>query len=370
MNEDVVEQTEVVVENMADGTVVENVVEQTSAVANEAVDTSVEIADAMESVTESANSFITWIKGFFTWEALFKLIGILIVVLIVFAIYKVALNGVRKIPKEKLTDHKKKLIERVLRYIYYFIAITVVLRFFGIKLSAIWGAAGVAGVGVAFAAQTSLSNIISGTFIVFEKMMKIGDLITVGSETGVVDSIGLLSVQIKTYDNQLIRIPNSTIISSNMINTTYYPKRRMTITVSISYDTDMEYAMETLKKVPSLCSAVLEDPAPLVWFDAFDSSGINIVLAIWFKNSDALQAKNEAFIAIKKVFDEANIEIPYTKVDVNFFEGEKNKSTLVKTLPAKKLQEVNVAKSKTTSKPKEITAKTKNANAKSAIKKA
>jgi small-conductance mechanosensitive channel len=197
-----------------------------------------------------------------------------------------------------------------------------ILSLFGIKLSAIWGAAGVAGIAVAFAAQTSVSNIISGIFVIAEKTLKIGDLINVAGETGIVDTIGLLSVKVHTLDNQMIRIPNSTIINSTLRNTSFFDKRRLDVKVSVSYDTDMETALNVLAKAPKYCKDTLKDPEPLVWFDGFGDSGINMTLAVWFKKENFLAAKNETFIAIKRVYDEAGIEIPYNKLDVKVYDSE------------------------------------------------
>lgn len=273
---------------------------------------------AVNTVKETTETFMSWVKSWCNWGTLFHLVGVVLIILAIYVAYKIAVRAVKKVPEEKLSMHKSALITRTLKYVYYFLLIMYVLDLFGVKVSAIWGAAGVAGVAIAFAAQTSVSNIISGIFIVAEKTMKIGDLITVGSETGIVDAIGLLSVQIHTLDNQLIRIPNSTIINSNMVNTSYFPKRRMCIGVSVSYDTDMNEALETLQKVPGLCEKVLKDPSPAAWFDKFDESGINLTLAVWFNSADFIQTKNEVFIGIKKVFDDAKIEIPYNKLDVKF----------------------------------------------------
>lgn len=295
--------------------VVETVAEQTAAHIESVQDMGVV---AVTTVAETANTFIAWVKGFCTWDNLFHVIGAVLIILAIFLIYKISVRAVKKVPVEKLSAHKSALIVRGLQYVFYFLVIMYVLGLFGVKLSAIWGAAGVAGVAVAFAAQTSVSNIISGVFIVAEKTMKTGDLITVGSETGIVDVIGLLSVQIHTLDNQLIRIPNSTIINSNMVNTSFYPRRRLCIGVSVSYNTDMELALKTLEKVPALCPSVLKDPAPAAWFDKFDASGINLTLAVWFNSADFLKTKNEVFIGIKKAFDDAGIEIPFDQLDVHF----------------------------------------------------
>ncbi|MBP5401643.1 MAG: mechanosensitive ion channel family protein [Treponema sp.] len=273
---------------------------------------------AADSISKSKKILLSWLDKIKDPEVIFKIIVSVIVLGMIFAVYKICMRAIKRIPKEKLSPQKAVGVLKFVQWVYYFLVVMYVLSLFGVKLSAIWGAAGVAGVALAFAAQTSVSNIISGIFIVAEKTMKPGDLITVGSETGIVDTIGLLSVQIHTLDNQLIRIPNSTIINSNMLNTSFFPRRRICITVYVSYDTDMEYALETLKKVPALCKTVLKDPAPAAWFDGFGDSGIKLVLAVWFNSADFLATKNAAYIGIKKVFDEAKIEIPYTKIDVNF----------------------------------------------------
>ena len=275
---------------------------------------------AMNAVNNIGTSFVKWIQTYLTWDNFFKLLGTLIILLAFWAIYRFVLRSVKRVPREKMPAHRAMLIQKLIRYAYYIVVVMFILGLFGIKFSAIWGAAGVAGVALAFAAQTSVSNIISGVFVISEKALKIGDLINVAGETGYVDTIGLLSVKIHTLDNQMIRIPNSTIINSTLRNTSYFPSRRLNVDVSVSYDTDMKLALDTLQRAPLHCPDVLEDPAPCAWFNGFDESGISLTLAVWFASANFLAAKNEAFIAVKKVFDEAGIEIPYNKLDVKIYE--------------------------------------------------
>ena len=275
-----------------------------------------------EDLNWAYESFTKWLKGFATWDNFFRLLGVLLIFFALMAVYKVIVRSIRKIPEKKLPAHRSVIILKFVKYIYYAILIMFILSLFGIKLSAIWGAAGVAGIAVAFAAQTSVSNIISGVFVVAEKTLKIGDLINVAGETGIVDTIGLLSVKVHTLDNQMIRIPNSTIINSTLRNTSFFDKRRLDVKVSVSYDTDMETALNVLAEAPKYCKDTLKDPEPLVWFDGFGDSGINMTLAVWFKKENFLAAKNETFIAIKRVYDEAGIEIPYNKLDVKVYDSE------------------------------------------------
>ena len=254
----------------------------------------------------------TWdkINDYITVHYLFVGISVLLVLFIYYIIYRLIRKGIRRVNDEKLSKERKEILYRLARYAFYFAVVVYILGLFGIKLSAIWGAAGIAGVAIGFAAQTSVSNLISGIFIVSEKSIKIGDTIIINGVTGVVDTISLLSIRVHTHDNQMVRIPNSSIINSLLTNNSYNSYRRYLLNVSVAYAADLELAVETLKKAPALCP-------PNVWIDSFGESGINLILAIWFDNSDFLAVKTEAFIAVKKVFDQAKIEIPYNKVVVH-----------------------------------------------------
>ena len=285
---------------------------------NETINTIGEAASqaADDVLWSKTNSLINWIKSFITWENLFKLLGTVFIIFVMWIVFRLIAKAIRRVPETKLPAQRTAVIIRFLKYIFYIIVVLYVLGLFGINLKAIWGAAGIAGVAIGFAAQTSVSNLISGLFVLTEGSIHVGDTIIVGNVTGIVDEVKLLSIRVHTYDNQMVRIPNSTIINSNLTNNSYHDKRRLTLNVGVDYSTDMKLALETLKKAPELCPTVLKDPAPAVWFDGFADSSINLVVAVWFKPADFLQTKNDLYIAIKKVLDEANISIPYNQLDV------------------------------------------------------
>ncbi len=266
---------------------------------------------------DKTSSFINWVLSFLTWENLFKLIGSLLILFVIWLIFRIISKAIRKVPEAKLPAQRAAIVIKFLRYIFYIVVVLYVLGLFGINLKAIWGAAGIAGVAIGFAAQTSVSNLISGLFVLTEGSIHVGDTIIVGDVTGIVDEVKLLSVRVHTYDNQMVRIPNSTIIGSNLTNNSYHNKRRLTLKVGVDYSTDMRKALETLQKAPLLCPTVLKDPAPAVWFDGFDASSINLVVAVWFKPVDFLQTKNDLYVAMKQVLDEAGISIPFNQLDVH-----------------------------------------------------
>ncbi|MBR7063747.1 MAG: mechanosensitive ion channel family protein [Treponema sp.] len=280
--------------------------------------------DAFHSVTETAHnlfsestsSFVTWVKSFLTWDNLFKVVGAVVVLFLLWIVYRLIKRTLRKAHTEKMSAQRFMLISKMVNYTYFVVVVMYVLSLFGIKLSAVWGAAGIAGVAIGFAAQTSVSNLISGIFVLSEGIMQVGDFVTVGDISGTVDSVDLLSVKVHTTDNHLVRVPNSSVINTNLTNVSFFPQRRLTVNVSIDYNTDMDKVLETILKVPPLCPTVLQDLAPVAWFDKFGDSGINLNLAVWFNKSDFFATRNAVYIAIKKVFDEDGINIPYPKVDV------------------------------------------------------
>jgi small-conductance mechanosensitive channel len=264
----------------------------------------------------------------FSGENAFRIGGAVLGFIIAFVLYKIIRKYVNSITTKKFSKQTQAVSDKIVRYTFYTIVVLSVLNFFGIKLTTLLGAAGIAGVAVGFAAQTSFSNIISGFFVLSEHALKIGDFISVDGTAGTVNSVDLLSVRIVTTDNKAVRIPNETIIKSNLINNSYFSQRRMDVRVSVSYKEDLEKVLETLKSVAPRCPSGLTEPAPVVFFDGFGSSGIEVVLGVWFKNENFLKMKNELYIEIKKIFNEEGIEIPLPQVVIHSKEREDIKSSI------------------------------------------
>ncbi len=258
------------------------------------------------------------IVAFFSLKNTLPIVGYTIGFIIAFILYAVIKKYVHAVTGKKFSKQTQAVADKIVKYTFYTIILFTLLNLFGIKLTTLLGAAGIAGVAIGFAAQTSFSNIISGFFVLSEKAFKIGDFITVEGLSGKVDSVDLLSVKIITPDNQVVRIPNETIIKSNLVNATYFPQRRMTVRVQVDYKEDLDKVMKILTAAASLCPSALKDPVPVVFFDEFGSSGITAVLGVWFKNENFLEIKNELYIGIKKIFDEEGISIPYTRIVVQY----------------------------------------------------
>lgn len=280
----------------------------------EAADETLNLMDG--TVGRQAESLVNWFKESVTLANVFDWVSTALFLLVLFAIYVLIRKMIRRIPEKKLSSSHSLILQKAVKYFFVVVGLFMVLSLFGIDLTALWGAAGIAGVAIGFAAQTSVSNLISGLFVITEGSIRVGDTIIVDGITGIVDEVKLLSVRVHTYDNQMVRIPNSTIIDKALVNNSYHKVRRMVIKVSTAYDADMTKSLSVLSQAAEQCSLVLKDPAPSVWYDSFGPSGMVINVAVWFNASDYTNARNQVFIAIKEALDRNSIDIPYDRIVV------------------------------------------------------
>lgn len=186
-----------------------------------------------------------------------------------------------------------------------------VLKELGFSLAPLLGAAGILGIALGFASQTSVSNIISGFFLLGEEPFKVGDIIQVGEMEGVVLTIDMLSVKIRTFDNKMVRIPNEALVKSQFTNVTYFPIRRLDIPVGVAYKEDLGRVRQILLEVAKANPAVLMEPEPLVIFQGYGASSIDFKFAVWVRQESFLSVKNQIAEDVKRRLDAEGIEIPF-----------------------------------------------------------
>ena len=227
---------------------------------------------------------------------------------------------------------------------FVFVALSLV-RELGFSISGFLGAAGVAGIAVGFAAQTTLSNFISGLFLMAEKPFGVGDVVSVGGTTGAVLSIDTLSVKLRTFDNKMVRIPNETIIKTETTTVTRFPIRRADLSVGIAYKEDIARVRELMLDVAHRHPLVLEDPEPMVHMVGYGSSSIDLLFVVWCVRTDFLKVKNAMLEQVKKRFDDEGVEIPFPHMSL--YSGE-----ATKPLPIELVERANSRGARNTPKPK------------------
>ncbi len=259
------------------------------------------------------------IRKFFTFEHGIKLAVNAVTIILFYILYRVVKHLIRKGAGQRLSDKTYMLLSKAISYTFYVLIIMYILGLFGIRLGAIWGAAGIAGIAIGFAAQTSVSNIISGLFVLTEKSMKIGDFIEIDGISGTVDMIGFLSVRVHTLDNQFVRIPNSTVINNKLKNYSTFELRRHVFEFSVDYASDLDKVLAVLQDVPGMCPTVILDKPgfePKVMLISLGESGITVNIAVWFNRSDLVQTRTDLCRAVISVCRREGINIPFNHMDV------------------------------------------------------
>src|SRR6056297_2525900 len=240
---------------------------------------------------------------------------------------------------KKYASHYGMLAGKLVFYSGLIILTVTVMGELGISVAPLLGAAGIVGIALGFASQTSVSNIISGLFLIAEQPFKVDDIITINTTTGFVMSIDVLSVKLRTFDNKFVRIPNELIIKTEVINLTRFPIRRFNAKVSVAYKEDIEKVRTILLDVAEKNQYSLSEPEPQIIFEAFGTSSIDLDFRIWAPVDEWIFLKNSIQEEIKKRFDEEGIEIPFPHV--SFYTGEASKPLPIELIQKAESASVN-----------------------------
>jgi len=247
----------------------------------------------------------------FTPDLLARVISILLILVFGFLFVRFLSFVVSRVARSRLSAQSVMLFRKAIHYLGGFIILLVVLQQMGLNLTALLGAAGVIGIAVGFAARTSMSNLISGLFLIWEKPFAVGDVIKIADTVGVVLSVDLLSVKVRTFVNQFVRIPNERILTTELTNVTRFPIRRMDIKLSVAYKEDITKVRECLLEIALNNPYCLNEPAPVIVFTDFSESSLDFLFALWFEKSDYGNLKNSVMKEIKERFEKEGIEIPF-----------------------------------------------------------
>ena len=162
-----------------------------------------------------------------------------------------------------------------------------------------------------FASQTAASNLISGLFLLTERPFQVGDVLEVGTTRGEVLSLDLLSIKLRTFDNLFVRIPNETMLKSEIVNLTRFPIRRIDLAVGVAYKEDLQRVSECLVAVADADPHCLDEPRPIVYALGFGESSVDLQLSVWVPTKGFFEARTHLLAAVKAAFDAQGIEIPF-----------------------------------------------------------
>ena len=208
---------------------------------------------------------------------------------------------------------------RISHYVIMVIGAVVAFQFIGIDLTGLAIIVGFLSVGIGFGLQNITSNFVAGLILLFERPIKVGDRVMVGDQEGDVVEIKMRSTTIRTLNNIAVIVPNSEFVSSRLENWSYGDQKlRVDIDVGVSYGSDLETVMHSLREVAAEHPEVLKNPAPDVLHRGFGDSAWNMRLRVWLEHPRRHpEVHSDINCAIVRKFQQRGVEIPFPQRDLH-----------------------------------------------------
>ena len=248
----------------------------------------------------------------------------LLLTIILFIVGSRLIKVVRKIVRRSMERTGADMgviqfMDSLIKLLLYFLLIMFLADGIGVDTTSVMALVGSAGLTIGLAFQGSLSNFAGGVLILLIKPFKVGDYIiyTSGNLEGKVTKIEMFYTTLFTIDNKKVVIPNGTLSNSSLINVTAEDKRRIDITVGVSYTANLKLAKEVCLNLLAAQPAVLQDQNNMVVVDDLADSSVNLKICCWVSADDYWSTRWELIEKIKLAFDENGIEIPFNQLDVN-----------------------------------------------------
>ncbi|MBI5918094.1 MAG: mechanosensitive ion channel [Nitrosomonadales bacterium] len=271
---------------------------------------------------------------------LLRTLGLLLIFLVARRLSVVVQRGILRLTADQKDDPAVYLLQRISGYLVWLAAALMALNYLGFELSNLAFLGGAVGVGLGFGLQNILNNFVSGVIILFEKTLKVGDVVELQSGvTGKVTEINLRYTRITTSDQMDVLVPNSEFISGRVANWTYgEPVRRIHIPFVVAYGTDKERvreaALAAAHSLPSTLELDDERRRPDVWLTKMGDSGLEFELTVWVgvgEMEHPRTTQGHYLWALETELRNHQIEIPHPQRELHF----KNQKLRVEVVGAK-----------------------------------
>lgn len=247
-------------------------------------------------------------------EQLLLLLVVIVLIQVLIWVFKKFLKGMTK---RGLDTAAVPMITDLFKYALYVVGLIVGLDIFGVNTNGILAMIGAASLAIGLALKDTLSNVASGILLLFLSPFKAGDYIECGSVKGKIEGIGLFNTSFKTVDGLFVSAPNSSLLSAPIVNFSRNNVRRLDLTVGVSYDTSLNEVFDVLREMVAGEERFLKEPAASIFVDKLDDSSVNVTMSVWVQTDEFLTLKRKYLEAIKNLFDEKHIEIPFPQRDVH-----------------------------------------------------
>ena len=257
------------------------------------------------------------IGNFFTTAGFDLLRGLLALAVGLFLVHWVMKLFERYETKMKIEPTLKGFIKNLIRILLYVVVIMTAANTMGIPMTSILTLLGSAGVAVSLAMQGVLGNLIGGFILLLFKPIRVGEYVKIGDNEGTVKVIGAFYTEMATFDNRHVNLPNGTLTNTPIINYSREGTRRLDLTYSVSYESDLDQVYAALNQVIAEEKAILQDPVPSVNLNKYADSSLDFLVRAWVNTDDYWPVYFRMLDNGKRALDKAGISIPYPQMDVH-----------------------------------------------------
>lgn len=240
-------------------------------------------------------------------------------------------RGLSRLPN--LSRLLRKFISNAIYWATFVLGTLIVLSAFGVNVTPLFAVFGGLSFILGFAMQDTLGNLASGLMIMILKPFDTGDYIQVGGASGFVDEMSIVSTKIRTFDNQIIVVPNSKIWGDVITNVSASPERRVDLVFGIGYGDSAAHAISVLRDLVQAHPKCMTSPEPEIFLGELGESSVNIFCRPWTKAEDYWTVYWDLTGQVKERFDEEGISIPFPQRDVHVVSHESKKDEGYNTKP-------------------------------------
>lgn len=257
----------------------------------------------------------TWFVNFFgnALDRMFAALLILLVGIVVIRIIVVILQKFLEAGKLEKAAHT--LIKSLVRAVLYLLLGLMVAGCIGIDVTGVIALASVLTLSISLALQNALANVLGGFTLLYTVPFHSGDYVDVGADSGTVVEIGMTYTKLRTPDNKMISIPNSTVVNSDIVNYSITGTRRLDIPVTAVYTEDSQKVLDALIQ-SAQHEKVMAEPAPMALVDSFGDNFIRYTLRVWTKTEDYWDVRNDLMLKVRDVFAQQDIKMVYPHIHV------------------------------------------------------
>ena len=260
------------------------------------------------------DQFLDWLA-----DKTFDIVVALIFLFVGMKVAKLLVKVIKRaFEKSAMEDSVEGFLLSVIKGILYAIVFVMAISIVGVQVTSLVAILGTASLSIGLALQGSLANFAGGVLILLMKPFKVGDYIIENDKgcEGTVEAIDIFYTKLKTYDNKIIVIPNGNITANSLVNVTAEASRKLDISVGVSYDSDIKLVKDTLTAIVQASPYYDKTKEMNIFVDSFQESSIKMGIRFFVKTEDYWAAKWEITENIKVKFDENNIVIPFSQVEV------------------------------------------------------